>query len=275
VADDGTGHAEKRSSLLRGLTVLFAIAERGETSPEGIAASTGLPLSTVYRYLGQLQATGLVARSSVGYGPGPRAVAIVGQGSEAALERAARPVLTDLVARTTETAVVMVRVGLEAMALCQVESPHRMRMAFRTHDRLPLHAGAGSRTLLAYAPPAVVGRVLDRGLVRLTPSTPDAGRLEAELQRVRRAGYAVSLGEVTPGAVAVARPIFSAGEVIGSIVVAGPRTRCQAAWQRAALDALRDGAAAVATRLSPDYASSAASRSRPDATRSTIASRRG
>ena len=67
------------------------------------------------------------------------------------------------------------------------------------------------------------------------------------LEPVRLARWAVSMGELAPGAVAVAAPVVHHGRVIAALTVAGPSERCTSTWQREARAAL-DRACRALTR---------------------------
>jgi DNA-binding IclR family transcriptional regulator len=230
-------------SFERGLAVLFAIVERDDVRIDEIAEQLRMPRSTIYRYVQSLRISGLVSEHEGRYHRGSRAAFVAGvRPDDARLASVAGPILRDLVRLTGETSLVLVRSGLAALSVRQVESPHRLRMAFRPDEVLPLHAGAGSRALLAFAPASITERIISGETIRYTPATPHGDALRRELERVRRIGYAISRGEFTPGAIAIAIPVFVLGEVACSIVVAGPARRCGTAWQIAAREALRHGA---------------------------------
>ena len=237
-------------SFERGLAVLFAILERDDVRVDAIAEQLQMPLSTLYRYLRSLRLMGLVSEHDGRYQRGSRAAFVAGvRPDDARLASVSDPILRELTRRTGETSVVLVRSGLAALSVRQVESGHRLRMAFRPGEVLPLHAGAGSRALLAFAPPSILERIVSDDLVRYTPATPDRDSLRRELERVRRLGYAISRGEFTPGATALAVPVFVLGEVACAIVVAGPAHRCGSAWQAGARDALHHAADRLAAEL--------------------------
>lgn len=243
------------TSFARGLSVLVAIAENGDISVEDIAAELGMPLSTAYRYIRTLRDFELVEEHEGRYVPGWRLLELSGQHlTHARLAEIGTSVLRDIVDALSETAVLTVRVGTQAMCLRQIESPHAIRYAFRINQLLPLHAGAGQRVLLAYAPPAVIQRVLTSPLTRYTGHTHDRERLRRDLEHIRFTGAAVSHGELNTGAVAVAVPVLSAGEVVCALTVAGPESRCGAkSWPGHALASLRAAADTLSEALEPAH----------------------
>lgn len=239
---------EPGSSFERGLAVMIRIASSGEISVEDIARDLGIPVSTVYRYIRSLRRLELIEVRQGRYIPGWRLIELSGQHlTHTRLAEIGASILQSITDATSETAVLTVRSGLHAICLRQVTSPHPLRYAFKINQLLPLHAGAGQRTLLAYAPESVIRMVLEHALPRFTDNTLTRPALLQHLEQIRQSGYAISRGELNKGAVAVAQPVFSDGEIVCSLTVAGPEERCSsAAWRQRALVALK----AAATLLS-------------------------
>ena len=218
-------------SFARGIAVLFTVSESADARADEIAAELGVPLSTVYRYLRTLRDMDLVEERDGRYLPGWRLLRLSGEDpARTRLVEYGHTVLSDICRRTGETAILAVRSGDRALCLRQVESHHRERLALRIGQRLPLYAGAGQRILLAHAPAAVIERVLDDARHQLTKRTLRREEILRELPSIRRNGYVVAHGEMSEGAVAVAVPVFAAGEVVCSLTAAGPESRCREAW---------------------------------------------
>lgn len=100
-------------------------------------------------------------------------------------------------------------------------------MSVEMGRRFPLHAGSSGKSILAFLPTAELERILADPLPALTPRTvTDSTALRAELERIRKLGYAVSVGERQPDAGSVAAPVFGFDDmVVGAISVCGPRFR--------------------------------------------------
>jgi DNA-binding IclR family transcriptional regulator len=249
--DRATGAGQ--ASFERGLRLMIAIAENGQATVEELAHYLDMPVSTAYRYVRTLRGLELVEEQAGRYLPGWRLLELSGQHlTHTKLAEIGGSVLRDVVDSVCETAVLTVRVGAQAMCLRQVESPHAIRYAFRINQLLPLHAGAGQRVLLAFAPSPVIRRVLDGPLPKFTDHTHTRDHLLRDLEHIRSRGAAVSHGELSEGAVAVAAPVFSGGEVVCSLTVAGPESRCGAkSWPQHALSALRAGCDTLGQALEP------------------------
>jgi DNA-binding IclR family transcriptional regulator len=228
--------AAEDTSFARGLRLLLTIADRGEIRADELGTVLDMPVSTVYRYLRTLTEFGFVDRRGAIYGLGPRLV--IGMGSKVTSEQLIRlsdPVLRSLAAETGETALIMRRVGLSGICLHQVESPRGLRVVLEPEGVTPLHAGAMSRVLLAYAPPEILDEVLAQGLPALAPATPaTVADLRRSLAEILATGVAVSEDELIPGAVAVAIPIFRNDGIVGAMAVIGPGTRCGPGWRNRA-----------------------------------------
>jgi DNA-binding IclR family transcriptional regulator len=87
----------------------------------------------------------------------------VAQNAGRQLRDTARPFLQDLFSLTQETAHLAVREGHEALYIDRVYSSRRAPRASRVGGRLPLHATAVGKVLLAYEEPWVREAYLRRG----------------------------------------------------------------------------------------------------------------
>lgn len=237
------------SSFAKGLSVLTWVLDHEDQRADNIAASLGLPLSSVYRYLRTLREAGFVIDRDGVYGAGPRLAGRSRSLLPGSIGATAAPFLRHLSAATGETAVLTVRHGLHAVCVRQVESPHEIRLAFRMGQLLPLYAGAGQRVLLAFAPEEVQHAVLDMECRALTPNTPTRSELSGLLARIRADGFTISRGELIPGSVALGMPVLSGGHAIAGLCIAGPRNRCTAAWQAQARRELAAAADSIAAAL--------------------------
>ncbi len=245
--------AAEDSSFARGLRLLLTVADRGEIRADDLANVLGMPLSTAYRYLRTLAEFGFVDRHDGRYRLGPRL--LIGTESRVSSERLTRhadPILRMLVDETGETAVVMRRVGLSAMCLHQVESRKGMRVVHEPGAMTPLFAGAMSRVLLAFAPPEILEEVIGQGLDPVTPETPSEQVLRTGLDEIRAAGIAMSEGELIPGAVAMAVPIFREDGIVAALGLTGPDVRCGLTWRPGARRLLRDAAEALMAALADE-----------------------
>jgi DNA-binding IclR family transcriptional regulator len=99
--------------------------------------------------------------------------------------------------------------GIEVFDIVRVENPAPLRIARTPMLRRPAHCTALGKVLLAFGDPQWTRAVLDQGLTRLTRKTiTQPARLLAELERIRRAGYAIDNEEFYLGKRCLAAPVF-------------------------------------------------------------------
>lgn len=214
-----------------------------------------MPRSTTYRYLQTLRSYGLVEddQSSAGFRLGPRLlqlarIARLGLG----VPEMALPYMRELAEQTGEAVILTRRAGLQVVCVERVESKHRIRLTYERGNVLPPHAGASAKVLLAWLPTAELDALLAGvELTRYTERTvTDPAKLRDELRCIRESGYAVSHGEVDPGVLGVAAPVFGAdGHVAAGLSTVGPAFRLDDAALPRIIDATKSSAAAVTRRL--------------------------
>jgi DNA-binding IclR family transcriptional regulator len=96
-----------------------------------------------------------------------------------------------------------------ALVVAVAESPETYSVTTQVGRRFPLHAGAASKVLAAFADDAVRASLFAAPLPRFTPATiVDRARLRRDLATVRQRGYATDVGEFAPAIKAIAAPIF-------------------------------------------------------------------
>ena len=125
---------------------------------------------------------------------------------------AARPVLEALRDETGESAQLFVRDGDSRVCVASSERPAGLRDTVPVGAVLPLERGSGGKVLLAF------GGDPSRDAV--------AGVDPAELETVRRRGWAASVAEREEGVGSVSAPVLdSSGRLHGAVGVSGPVNR--------------------------------------------------
>ncbi|HUZ40858.1 MAG TPA: IclR family transcriptional regulator C-terminal domain-containing protein [Acidimicrobiales bacterium] len=225
--------------LVRGLRVFRAIAESGSTNVATIASELEIPQSTVYRLVRTLKEIGLITERDNEYRVSRTFanVATIRLNNEV-LNTSARPALETLSKETGETSNLLVRSGLSAFCVHEVQSQFGEGPRLPIGQPMKLHAGAEHRVLLAFAPLSLIDAVIDSGLPSYTVTTPNVPRLLDSLALIRQRRVAVSRGEYLPGVVAVGVPVFVHRSFVCSVGVAGPHERCTDEWVRTAANAL-------------------------------------
>jgi DNA-binding IclR family transcriptional regulator len=201
-----------------------------ELSLKQLTEKTGLNKSRILRLCGTLAGHGFLIRMpQASYRLGPKLM-MLGKIYERTntVVSLARPILRELASLTGESASLFVIEGAKRLCLARAESPSAIRYAIREGDLLELYVGAGGKALLAYASEEFRHQILNgRILKRFTSSTIiERDLLEEELEAIRKQGYAVSKGERTSEAAAMAAPVFDdEGKACAVITVAGPVQR--------------------------------------------------
>lgn len=185
---------------------------------------TGLARSTTSRLLAALERTSLVERDATGgYVAGPLfALHAAVHDPWPQVARLARPVLEAVGRETGETVHLGVARGSEVVHLGQVDSTYLLSARDWNEVDVPPHCSALGKVLYAFdALPLPAGRLERR--TEQTVATRDA--LLAELEDVRRVGYAVTLDELETGLTGVAAPVPARDGVVCAIGVSGPTAR--------------------------------------------------
>lgn len=148
--------------------------------------------------------------------------------SDQPITRAARTFMQQLLSSTRETVHLNVIQRTDRICIDHIESPQELKATMPIGNQSPLYAGASAKCLLAFSPPEFIDNYL--GTVtpeRLTDQTiTDAGELRKEIERIRRQGYAASLGERIAGLGALSAPVLDhGGNVLAAISLAIPEIR--------------------------------------------------
>ena len=206
--------------------VLAVLEDAGPTSAADLAAALDEPLSSVYRLMQSLTATGWVDRVAK-RGPYRLGLAWMTVGGlvedHLDIREACLPALRALASDVGATTFLCVRRGPRAVCLERVEGPSVQSLAMRLGSSLPLYAGAAPRALLAFLAPAEQDDALAEDVrFRDDPLRPPDEAIEEDTVGVRRRGYAVSNQDVTTGVGSLGAPVFNhRGEVEGAISVSG------------------------------------------------------
>lgn len=192
---------------------MLAVLEVFEThgpllSLSEIAEYASLPVSTTHRVVGELSRWGALTRDGQGrYQIGLRLWEL-GQNAGRRLRETARPFLQDLFSLTGQTAHLAVREGDEALYVDRIYSSKRVPRASRIGGRLPLHATAVGKVMLAYEEPWFREAYLEGALKPMTEFTHvDEKALREELIEIAQQGYAVAGEEARVGACSIAVPV--------------------------------------------------------------------
>ena len=243
------------TSLQRGLRMLQLMGQAGRGLPASeIAKLSALPVSTVHRFLVNLEAGGFLAKDDLNnYHLG---VACVSLGQAAREQLDVRKVsfahLEQLNRSTRETVHLTVRHKLTAVYIEKMESPEPLRIHSRIGASVPLYCTAVGKVMLAYLDPEEQERVVNElELRRFTENTVGSiQELHAQLMRVRKDGFACDLEEHEPHIRCIAAPIWDhTGAVNASLSVTGPAVRMSANRLREIAPLVRDAGIKISHEL--------------------------
>lgn len=203
-------------ALDRALRIMALVERAGAGAAVRDLEGLRIPRTSLYRTLGALCEAGYLAElpgppSTYVLGPAIRRMAASAPAVDDLLARA-QPVLDRLCLTTGESTKVVVREGLETVAVAVSQPSQDSRVALRLHARLPLHVGAGQRLLLSRAPADIVAEVLARPLERRGPHTITShAELRSDLARLRRREWALGANEGVSGVGSIGALIHEPG----------------------------------------------------------------
>jgi DNA-binding IclR family transcriptional regulator len=195
-----------------------------------LAQATGLNKTTAFRLLAALEAEGLIMRNplSGGYRLGLELVAMGGCATRSnPLRAVSRPVLESLAQECDEAATLEVLTGAHVLVVDEVPSRHPMGMSQDVGRRLPAHATATGKLLLAYLAATSGEPDWHLPLARLTERTVvDPLQLRSQFEQIRQQGTAQTVEELEPGFVAIAAPVYDRErQVVAAVSVGGSSLR--------------------------------------------------
>ncbi len=219
------------TALQRGLHILEMFSQsEGGMSASQVAQQSGLPVSTIHRFLVNLESAGYLNCSDAGIFHLGIACFSLGHAARGQLDirRLSLPYLQELNVQTRETIHLTVRFGLSAVYVEKLDSPEPLRIFSRIGAAVPLHCTGVGKAILAYMPQDEFAKILPQiEFKRLTAnSIGNSQELETQLQKVRRNGHAFDLEENEPHIRCVAAPIWDhTGAVNASLSITGPAVR--------------------------------------------------
>jgi DNA-binding IclR family transcriptional regulator len=206
------GRSRTIQSVDRAALLLKAIGDsRHPPTVVELATACGLNRSTTWRLLATLDAHGLIERDPVSqrYSLGYAFLRIAAGAELDPLVRRARPVLERLAEDTGEATNLAVARRFNLVYVDQVDPPQIIAPNWFGRS-VPLHATSTGKAYLAFLTPEEQAVALPQRLVRYTATTvTERHVLEAELEKVRRDGWAVCVGELEESLYGASAPVLS------------------------------------------------------------------
>jgi DNA-binding IclR family transcriptional regulator len=211
---------------------LFAV-ENPEWTVEAAAEALQVSAPTAYRYFKQLTKAGLLSPvSGASYALGPAIIQMDHQIQICdPMLNAARSVMVDLIQYAAESATVLLCRLYHDRVMCVHQVVGRgpqLPVSYERGRLMPLFRGATSKIILAHLPARTLRSLFDHHADEIAAA--GLGTTSVAFRRylagLRRAGAVVSRGEIDPGRVGVAAPIFGAERaILGSLSFVLPEPR--------------------------------------------------
>jgi len=201
------------NSLQRVLAVLEVFSEaRLEWVPEDLMKELGYSRPTLYRYLKILKEAGfLMSTRNAGVTLGPKVVELdyLTRKSDTLMLHAL-PHLKDLTKHHSCTAMLLRWYGNKILCIASQSSAKNPISSYPRGRPMPLGRGAIARSIMAFLPKRQLLPLIERNLddLKSVGLGDTAEEVQKSLKKVRKAGFSVAYGEVTPGAVGIAAPVF-------------------------------------------------------------------
>lgn len=207
--------AHQRSAMHRTFQILRAL---GEQQREGarvtyLAKTLGLTQATTHRLLQGLMQEGMVEQDGQNklYRLSLDLFSLAAQaGAVSDLRSLARPALLRLNASLSDTVLLLVRSGFDAVCLDRVDGEYPIRtFTGDVGGRIALGVGQGSLVILAHLPEAEQEEVLRYNLPRIRHyNVYDEVYLRNEARKALELGYSAKTGGLLEGMAGIAVPVF-------------------------------------------------------------------
>lgn len=226
-----SGDERPGSAIAKAFSLLEALTRaRNALALHELAEATGMPKASAHRMLLQLEEIGVVKRDltarrfAVGNTLAELAVNTVGLMTRTG---EVRDIMEALVAQIGESCNLGILDGRDVLYLERVECVHSLRTHLRAGSRVPLHATAVGKLILAFAPDDKRDRLIDAcPLPKLTPKTLDREALLAQLPAIREEKLSINREESVLGVIGVGAPIFApTGDLVAGLAIHAPMAR--------------------------------------------------
>ena len=249
-ASDPNTTSSQVKSATRTLDIIeYIVAHDRPLVAQEIAVALGIPVSSLSYLLGTLVDRGYLAREGRRYSAGPGLERLQARTHGFTLAERAAPLVRALRVQLNETASFWVRSEWTVEAIVTESSEQALRYSVSAGERLPMHALASGKVLLAALPDEELDRYFaEAERARFTPSTVTGEKaLRRELAEVRKRGYALTDEEYSLGIRGIGRVVTIGGEPVGSLSLGIPKARFDEALLRRATDQLARTAALLET----------------------------
>ena len=180
---------------------------------------------TGYRYMRELVGAGLLSRIGAGlYSLGPRIIELdyLMRRTDPMLV-ASRSVISELVADTGCTVMLAGLYGDHLVTTHQESGIEALNLTYGRGTSMPIARGAGSKIIIAQFSRPRLTRLYeaDPKSFKVAKLGTSLDTVRASLGAIRKAGFAITYGELDSGYVGIASPVFNRDrDVLGSVIAA-------------------------------------------------------
>ncbi len=250
--------ASSNQAISKGLQLIVYMSQNNSAMRlQDIAELSGMPQATVLRYLSALQEDGYVYQDTLSgrYGLTWKIAAI---GHEIQSRTTLRSISSDIIMQLYDELTLgiclVIEHEMECMYLDCYYKPDQMGMSvMRIGNQTPMSTTSSGKVILSDYPEADVNAYISqKGLAHLTDhSITDHARFLAELENVRRNGYAIDDEECEDNLKCVAVPIYDYnGKVAAAVSAFGTADKMHADYiQQKVLPELKKASEAITFRM--------------------------
>lgn len=240
-ANGNAGAIGSVKSAIRTLDIIeYVVAAGRPLVAQEISTALGIPVSSLSYLLATLVERQYLQRQGRRYTTGPGLERL--QAREAGFSLADRvgPLVRTVRVQLNETTSFFVRHNWEVEAIVTETSEQALRYSIDTGRRLPMHALASGKALLATLDDAELDHYFaESKLDRFTSSTVTSeAKLRKQVAEIRKRGFSTTDEELTLGINGIGRAVTIGGEVVGALSVAIPKVRYNPALEKRAADLL-------------------------------------
>ncbi len=245
------------NAVEKALRILMAFCPRNsEMGTVDLSRKTGFHIATVNRILQTLARNRFLSQNPLTrkFSLGPSVFDL----GEAAIESLSDnllhkvlPYLNELCERVRETVVLELISGASGIVAYVVQGKQTLGIRAHIGGRLPTHAAAGAKAIIAFSSPEMRESVLSKNLRRVTDNTiTDPAQLRRHLEKIRKQGVSFCEEEIDMGVNAIGIPLFNhKHQPEAAIVVVGPSTRVKCHVKSPMVAELRKTASMIAVQL--------------------------
>lgn len=222
--DSGASSGVK--SAVRTLDLIEHVVAHPEGLPaQQIATSLAIPMSSLSYLLATLVERGYLHREGRLFLPGEGLTRLARSGPDLLVDRA-RPIIRALRRRFDETTSLFLPADWDMVVAMTETSGQSLRYAMQVDARVPLHAVAAGKAMLAsHDDAAVAAYFAETARTRFTPHTLSDPALRRQIADIRRTGLATTEQEFTPGISGLGVAIVRNGRPELAIGIAAPSIR--------------------------------------------------